>query len=358
MTSETETAAPRPPKPKGPRAPQRRRPRKEINGWLILDKPVGITSTEALSAVKRVYQAAKAGHAGTLDPLASGMLPIAFGEATKTVPYVVDGRKIYQFTVEWGVETDTDDSEGKVINRSELIPTTEAIQAILPRFIGEISQVPPKFSAIKIDGERAYDLARDGEEVVLDARTIEVHRLDLVSQPDASHAVFEAECGKGTYVRALARDMGRALDTFGHVTALRRQLVGPFDEEDMVTLSEIRESGDIETPVERDAALGNLLLPVSTALDDIPALAVSRGDAARLRRGQSVMLRGRDAPANLDLVCVTSGEDLVAIGAVERGELLPRRVFSPSRPEEAPAAVVVETVRRGAERPRRPFTED
>lgn len=357
MTSETETAAPRPPKPKGPRGPQRRRPRKEINGWLILDKPVGLTSTEALSVVKRIYQAAKAGHAGTLDPLASGMLPIAFGEATKTVPYVVDGRKIYQFTVEWGVETDTDDSEGKVINRSELIPSTEAIRAVLANFTGEIRQVPPKFSAIKIDGERAYDLARDGEEVVLEARTIEVHRLDLIDQPDATHAVFEAECGKGTYVRALARDMGRALGTFGHVTALRRQLVGPFDEEDMVTLSEIRETGDIETPADRDTALGNLLLPVSTALDDIPALAVSRGDAARLRRGQSVMLRGRDAPANLDLVCVTSGDDLVAVGAIERGELLPRRVFSPSHPE-APAAVVVETVRRGAERPQRHFHED
>ncbi len=357
MTSETETATPRPPKPKGPRGPQRRRPRKEINGWLILDKPVGLTSTEALSAVKRIYQAAKAGHAGTLDPLASGMLPIAFGEATKTVPYVVDGRKIYQFTVEWGVETDTDDSEGKVINRSELIPSAEAIRAVLARFTGEILQVPPKFSAIKIDGERAYDLARDGEEVVLEARPIEVHRLDLIAQPDATHAVFEAECGKGTYVRALARDMGRALGTFGHVTALRRQLVGPFDVEDMVSLSEIRETGDIETPAERDTALGNLLLPVSTALDDIPALAVSRGDAARLRRGQSVMLRGRDAPANLDLVCVTSGDDLVAVGAIERGELLPRRVFSPSRPE-APAAVVVETVRRGPERPQRHFNED
>ncbi|MCC6981920.1 MAG: tRNA pseudouridine(55) synthase TruB, partial [Bauldia sp.] len=218
----------------------RRKKGRPVSGWLPLDKPEGVTSTRILSEVKRLFDAQKAGHAGTLDPLASGMLPIAFGEATKTVSYVMDGRKIYRFAVRWGVQTDTDDTEGHAIAHSDVRPTPEAILAALPEFTGTIVQVPPAFSALKIDGERAYDLAREGEAVVLEPREVEIHRLTLVDVPDADHAVFEAECGKGTYVRAVARDLGRRLGTLGHVTALRRLLVGPFGEADMVTIDQLR----------------------------------------------------------------------------------------------------------------------
>ena len=188
-----------------------RRPKRDVDGWLILDKPVGMTSTHAVSIAKRAFQAKKAGHAGTLDPLASGVLPIALGEATKTVPMVMDGRKAYRFTVRWGIETDTDDAEGRATATSDVRPEPEAVRALLPRFTGEILQVPPRYSAIKIDGERAYDLAREGEEVVLEARPVIIDTLELVASPDRDHAEFEATCGKGTYVRALARDIGRAL---------------------------------------------------------------------------------------------------------------------------------------------------
>ena len=200
----------------------------------MLDKPTGMTSTHAVSVVKRAFAAKKAGHAGTLDPLASGILPIALGEATKTVPFVMEGRKAYRFTVRWGVETDTDDAEGRAIGESVARPSVEAIRAALPAFVGEIMQTPPKYSALKIDGERAYDLAREGEEFTLEPRPVDITRLDLVSVPDADHAELEAECGKGTYVRALARDLGRALGTLGHVIALRRTAVGPFAEADAV----------------------------------------------------------------------------------------------------------------------------
>ena len=206
-----------------------------VDGWLVLDKPVGMTSTHAVSRLKRIFNAKKAGHAGTLDPLASGILPVAFGEATKTVPFVQDGKKAYRFTVKWGVETDTDDTEGKPARESATRPTREAVLAALPRFTGTIMQVPPAFSAIKVDGERAYDLARDGETVELSARPIEIHALDLVSF-NPEEAVLEARCGKGTYVRAIARDLGRDLGCLGHVTALRRTRVGPFLEADAVDL--------------------------------------------------------------------------------------------------------------------------
>ena len=210
---------------------QPKRKKRDVNGWLVLDKPVGMTSTHAVSVVKRLLQAKRAGHAGTLDPLASGLLPIALGEATKTVPFVMDGRKIYRFTVRWGEERDTDDAEGRATETSAERPTAEAIRALIPRFSGLIEQVPPRFSAVKIDGERAYDLARDGEVVELAPRPIEIHHLELVETPDPDHSVLAAECGKGTYVRALARDMGRALGCFGHVVALRRTAVGPFTEQ-------------------------------------------------------------------------------------------------------------------------------
>ena len=195
---------------------------------MVLDKPIGMTSTHAVAVLKRLFQAKRAGHAGTLDPLASGGLPIALGEATKTVPFVMDGRKRYRFTVCWGEERDTDDTEGRVVRTSELRPSADSIRALLPRFTGLIEQIPPQYSAIKVQGERAYDLARDGETVELQPRPVQIHELSLVEHSDSGQSVFEAECGKGTYVRALARDMGRILGCFGHICALRRTLVGPF----------------------------------------------------------------------------------------------------------------------------------
>jgi tRNA pseudouridine55 synthase len=300
--------------------------KRDVHGWVVLDKPVGMTSTHAVAVIKRLFSAKRAGHAGTLDPLASGALPIALGEATKTVPFVVDSRKTYLFTVRWGEERDTDDAEGRVINTSESRPDAAAIRAQLPRFTGTIEQVPPRFSAIKIGGERAYDLARDGEEVELAPRAVDIHRIELVETPDPDHAVLAAECGKGTYVRALARDLGRVLGAFGHVSALRRSRVGPFGEADMISLE------PLESLCHRAAAgeghFADIFLPIETALDDIPALAVSPADAARLARGQAVLLRGRDATIFRGMVQVASSGQLVAIAEVERGEIIPRRVFN------------------------------
>jgi tRNA pseudouridine55 synthase len=209
----------------------RRQKGRDVSGWLCLDKAAGQTSTQAVASVKRLFNAAKAGHAGTLDPLATGALPIALGEATKTVPFVQDGRKVYRFTVRWGGESDTDDSEGRITATSDLRPARDAIERLLPEFTGDIMQRPPAYSAIKVEGERAYDLARGGQEVVLEERPVAIHRLQLVDMPDADTAVFEAECGKGTYVRSLARDLGRRLGCLGHVVALRRLSVGPFAED-------------------------------------------------------------------------------------------------------------------------------
>jgi tRNA pseudouridine55 synthase len=306
--------------------PRKKRPKRDVHGWVVLDKPVGMTSTHAVAVIKRLFAAKRAGHAGTLDPLASGSLPIALGEATKTVPFVVDGRKTYVFTVRWGEERDTDDAEGRVAATSASRPAAAAIEALLPRFVGTLEQVPPRFSAVKIAGERAYDLAREGEAVDIAARTVSVHNLALIEMPDADHAVFAAECGKGTYVRALARDLGRALGSLGHVCALRRGRVGPFGESDMISLERL------EPLCHRAAAgegnLADLLLPVETALDDIPALAVSPADAARLQRGQAVLLRGRDAAVVRGTVQVASAGQFLAIAEVDRGEIIPKRVFN------------------------------
>jgi len=295
----------------------------EVNGWVILDKPVGMTSTQGVAVVKRVFNAKKAGHAGTLDPLASGLLPIALGEATKTVPYVMDGRKVYRFTVRWGIETTTDDTEGPATQTSDTRPSEADVAALLPRYTGTISQVPPQFSAIKVDGERAYDLAREGEEVDLAARDITIHRLAVVARTDDS-TTFEAECSKGTYVRAIARDLGRDLGCFGHVIALRRAVVGTFDEQDAVTPDELRamRDGAEGAPPAEDA-----LLPVETALESLPSLSVSQHDAGRLARGQSVLVRGRDAPSFQGTAAVMSGGTLVALAELERGELVPKRIF-------------------------------
>jgi len=309
-----------------PAGPKPKRERHDVHGWLVLDKPIGMTSTHAVARVKRLFQAKRAGHAGTLDPLATGGLPIALGEATKTVPFVMDGRKTYRFTVRWGEERDTDDAEGRVTTQSAERPDTATVRALLPGFTGTISQVPPRFSAIKIDGERAYDIARDGETVELEARPVEIHALTLVEVPDPDHAIFEAECGKGTYVRALARDMGRLLGCHGHVSALRRTRVGPFTENSMISLEHLE--GLCHRAALGEGSLADALLPVATALDDIPALAVSRADAARLQRGQAVVLRGRDAPVVTGMVSVTVSGQLIALAETSRGEIIPKRVFN------------------------------
>src|SRR6478609_2339385 len=244
-----------------PRKPKGR----PISGWLILDKPVDFGSTEAVSKIKWLVKAQKCGHAGTLDPLASGMLPIALGDATKTVPYVMDGRKIYEFTVTWGEERATDDLEGDVTQSSDKRPSEQQIRDLLPQYTGVISQVPPQFSAIKIDGERAYDLARDGETVDIPTREVEVFRLSLLCcTPNLAH--FEIECGKGTYVRSLARDFGRALGCFGHIASLRLSFVAPFAEESMVPLAQLLELETIEDADARLAALDALLIDTSEAL--------------------------------------------------------------------------------------------
>jgi tRNA pseudouridine55 synthase len=304
---------------------QRKKKGRPVSGWIILDKPFGVGSTECVSRIKWLYQAAKCGHAGTLDPLASGMLPIALGEATKTVPYVMDGEKTYRFTVSWGAETNTDDLEGEVVQNAAVRPSAEAINAILPGYIGEIEQVPPAYSAVKINGERAYNLAREGNEVEIEPRTVVIHRLDLVETRGDDAAVFECECGKGTYVRALARDMGRQLGCYGHVSELRRTGVGPFGEEDMVRLAELESrEGNL-------AGLDAELLPTGVALDDLPEIAVTSDQANRIRSGNPVLLRGRDALANADEAVATHGAELVAIGHVERGEFHPKRVFTVSR---------------------------
>jgi tRNA pseudouridine55 synthase len=292
---------------------QFRREKRDVHGWIVLDKPVGMTSTQAVGAIKRLFSCKRAGHAGTLDPLASGCLPIALGEATKTVPFVMDSRKIYSFTVQWGQERDTDDAHGRITATSEARPDRATIEALIPRYTGTIEQVPPQYSAIKIDGERAYDLARDGEVVELQPRTVEIDRLSLIHH-EGNRSVIEADCGKGTYVRAIARDLGRALGCLGHIAALRRTRVGPFTEHDAVMVD------DVAT----DPAA---LRPVETALNEIPSIAVSRDMAGRLMRGQSIILRGREAPLSGKVYATCNGV-LVAVGDVERGELVPHRVFN------------------------------
>ncbi|MFV0281437.1 MAG: tRNA pseudouridine(55) synthase TruB [Rhodoblastus sp.] len=288
-----------------------------VDGWVILDKPVGMTSTHAVSRLKRIYNAKKAGHAGTLDPLASGILPVAFGEATKTVPFVQDGQKAYRFTVRWGVETDSDDADGRPVEASDLRPGVDQIAQALPNFIGTILQRPPAFSAIKIAGERAYDLARDGEVVEIAPRPVTVNALELVDSTRDT-ATLEAQCGKGTYVRAIARDLGRMLGCFGHVVALRRTRVGPFTEADMTTFPDIED---------RPGAQADHLRSVEAGLSELPCVVVDRNAASRLRRGQSILLRGRDAPAGGPAYAACSGV-VIATGVVEGGELNPARVFN------------------------------
>ncbi|OWV81179.1 tRNA pseudouridine synthase B [Rhizobium sp. R634] len=307
-----------------PRKPKGR----PISGWLILDKPVDFGSTEAVSKIKWLYKAQKAGHAGTLDPLASGMLPIALGDATKTVPYVMDGRKIYEFTVSWGEERATDDLEGEVTQSSDKRPSEQQIRDILPSYIGTISQVPPQFSAIKIAGERAYDLAREGEAVEIPSREVEIFRLTLLACPDANTAHFEVECGKGTYVRALARDFGRELGCYGHVSGLRRTFVAPFAEGAMVPLADLVALEAIEDMDERLAALDALLIDTCEALSALPHLVINDDQAHRLKMGNPILVRGRDAPIAESEAYATARGRLIAIGEIGQGEFRPKRVFA------------------------------
>lgn len=303
----------------------RRKKGNPVNGWIILDKPIGMTSTQAVGKVRWLLQAQKAGHAGTLDPLATGVLPIALGEATKTVPYAVDGLKAYRFTVRWGAETDTDDSEGKIVRSSPERPTADDIERVLPEFRGEILQTPPQYSAIKIDGNRAYDLAREGEVVPLEPRPVVIDHLDLVAMPDADTAVFEAECGRGTYVRAIARDMGRKLGCLGHVIELRRTEVAAFHEDAAVTIDELEAAHKLE---DGGVMLKSYIQPIELALSGLIEVSVTPPDAARLARGQTVLMRGRDAPIMSGEAFAISKGTLVALCQIEKGELLPIRVFN------------------------------
>jgi tRNA pseudouridine55 synthase len=304
-----------------------------VHGWIVLDKPEGITSTQAVSVVKRVFEAQKAGHAGTLDPLATGVLAIALGEATKTVPYAMDAEKTYRFTACWGESRDSDDTEGRVTGTSDVRPSAAQIEAAIPFFLGEIRQTPPSYSAIKVDGARAYDLAREGEVVELESRTVTIHEARLTGQPDPDHATFEIRCGKGTYVRAWVRDMALALGTLGHVSQLRRTSIGGFSEKDSVPLETLR--GFMHSP-----AAFEHLRPISTALDGIPALAVTGPDAVRLRSGNPILMRAalfaritdafpeRDDLQGLTVYLSTSEGEPVALAELAQGELRPFRVFN------------------------------
>ncbi len=303
----------------------RRNKGRPIHGWLFIDKPAGMTSAAVVGKVRRQLDAAKVGHGGTLDPLATGVLPLALGEATKTVAYVMEGRKSYRFTARWGEGRDTDDAEGRITGVSENRPEKHEIEAILSRFLGEIRQIPPAYSAIKVDGERAYALARDGEAVELAARTVRVDRFELVDIPDADQAVFEVDCGKGTYIRALVRDLAVALGTLGHVTALRRTRLGPFGENDAISLEKLQALG-------HSPAAAEIVRPVETALDDIPALAMTEEEARRLRSGQSVsaLAVARRTPlTNVSSVfCAFAEGKPVALTRIEGGELRPIRVLN------------------------------
>lgn len=262
-----------------------RKPKNDISGWVNLNKPAGMTSNDALMKLKRALGYPKIGHAGTLDPLASGVLPIALGEATKLVSYMMDDDKVYVYTVTWGEQRTTDDSEGEVMVSSDVRPTEDQIKAVLPQFIGEIMQKPPTFSAIKVDGQRAYDLARAGQEFDLPARPINVYELDLISA-QSDRATFRAVCGKGTYVRSLARDMARKLGTYGYVSLLVREAVGPFTLETAISLDILGENAD-------NSALESAVLPVETVLDDIPVLSVNDQEAVRLKNGQKLTFIAR-----------------------------------------------------------------
>lgn len=298
-----------------------------VHGWLVIDKPPGMTSAAVVGRVRRAIRAAKAGHGGTLDPLATGVLPIALGEATKTVNYVVDGRKLYRFTVRWGEQRDTDDAEGAVTATSDVRPDPEQIRAGLARYHGEIDQVPPTYSAVKIAGERAYALARAARPVELVARRVTVERMELVECPDRDHAVFEVEAGKGVYMRALARDLAHDLGTVGHVVALRRLSVGPFKEQAAISLDKLEAIGHSDE-------LDSHLLPVGSALAGIPALTLTEVEAKRLRNGQAIAVlpvSSRSPLADLSrdaVVCAMARGRPIALAQIKGGEIRPLRIIN------------------------------
>jgi tRNA pseudouridine55 synthase len=296
-----------------------------IHGWVVFDKPLGMTSTQAVGKIRWLFNAEKAGHGGTLDPLATGLLPIALGEATKTVSYAMDGTKTYRVSVKWGEERSTDDLEGEVTASSLNRPDAKQIESILLTFTGEILQQPPAFSAIKVSGERAYDLARAGEAVDLAARPVRIDKLVYTGSADADHACFEVTCGKGTYIRSLARDMGRALGCLGHVVALRRIRVGAFAEDHMISLEKLEE---LRHKAPGEIAKKGVLRPIETVLDGIPALAIDGGQTQRLKQGQSVLLRGANAPIASDAVLMMAGSIPLGIGSIEQGTLKPKRLFN------------------------------
>jgi tRNA pseudouridine55 synthase len=317
-----------PPRPKPKPNRQRRKPRgRALDGWLVIDKPGGMTSTDVVNRVRRGFDAQKAGHGGTLDPLATGVLPIAFGAATKTVPYVMDGTKLYRFTLAFGQARDTDDADGQVVAEAPGRPTGAQIDAALGGFVGDIMQIPPAYSAIKVAGERAYDMARDGRAPVLEARAARVDRFELVERPDADTAVFEVESGKGVYMRSLARDLAAACGTLGYVSALRRLRVGPFRIADAVTLDVCTRAEDAEP------APARLLLPVTTALADMPALPLTEAEASLLAHGQALSLVGFmgriPGSANPDggLVRAMAGNRLIALCRLQDGMLKPERLL-------------------------------
>ena len=309
----------------------RKRKGEPIHGWIVLDKPAGMTSTQALSKVRRHLNAEKAGHGGTLDPIATGILPIALGEATKTVSYAMDGEKTYRFTVAWGARTTTDDREGSLVETSTVRPDAEAIRAALPGFLGFVEQIPPQYCALKINGERAYDIAREGEVVDIAPRTVRIDRLELIEMPDADHAVLEVDCGKGTYVRSIARDLAERLGTVGHIRDLRRLRVGSFTLDGAISLDDL-------TAMEQGAAVERLLLPIETALDDIPALALTDAEAHRLKHGQTVALLTRQDRERLSAlrgdvggdgtVIALFGGKPVALARLEGAEVRPVRVLN------------------------------
>jgi len=299
-----------------------------VNGWVCLDKPYEMGSTDAVTKVRRLFNAQKAGHAGTLDPLASGILPIALGEATKTVPFMMDAQKIYRFVIHWGISTDSIDREGRIIGRSDLRPTPEQVKAALPQFVGDIDQVPPAFSAIRVNGERAYDLAREGVEIELQSRRVTIHEAAVTDVPDEDHVEITMRTGKGVYVRSLARDLASVLGAEGHVSVLRREMVGPFSVQNAVTL-------DFLEDLAHKGRAFEALLPVSTALDDIPDLAVTDQEAFSLRQGRPIVL----LPAQVEQlhdrfksgsgqVSAFAGETLVALCSLKAGRLEPDRVFN------------------------------
>ncbi len=296
-----------------------RRAKRAISGWVVLNKPFDMTSTQAVGKVRWLFAAQKAGHAGTLDPLATGILPIALGEATKAVPQVQDGTKVYRFAIRWGTATTTDDAEGSVIAQSDIRPTAEALEAVLPRFTGTILQKPPAFSAIKIAGERAYDLARAGETVDIKPREVDIDAIELLEHgPDQS--MLEVTCGKGTYVRALARDIAELLGTHGHVGLLHRAAVGPFTDADAVTIDELEAAAEDV----RDS----LLKPVPTGFADLPEIRLDPTQATAVRHGNPVLLTGAGAPASIEECWASFKGEVVATGWVEFGQFKPRRVFN------------------------------